>query len=230
MSLEKTKPGASRAAAAMSEGRRAQSGQPPASAPNSGGVSVDSTSGHAVSQDWEVCGGGQTEPCAQAGVPGEAQGAAAEVGVLHSSADLLALDADYRAELRAAAVREGTCHHARKRSEGNGDGPRGIRTPDKLRKLQLALYRKAKAMTTMDSGAGLGLCSRPEAMRRRCSESRIREIRPSGSMRGGVEAGTGNCDRFNPASAPPTLLGRGVSLCLCFEKNCVSRVTRFQFP
>src|SRR5438445_1467629 len=145
MSLEKTKPGASRAAAAMSEGRRAQSGQPPASAPNSGGVSVDSTSGHAVSQDWEVCGGGQTEPCAQAGVPGEAQGAAAEVGVLHSSADLLALDADYRAELRAAAVREGTCHHARKRSEGNGDGPRGIRTPDKLRKLQLALYRKAKA-------------------------------------------------------------------------------------
>ncbi|MBK7999424.1 MAG: hypothetical protein IPK15_12120 [Verrucomicrobia bacterium] len=29
--------------------------------------------------------------------------------------------------------------------EGRGDGPRGIQTPEKVRKLQIALYRKAKA-------------------------------------------------------------------------------------
>jgi len=43
------------------------------------------------------------------------------------------------------AQRGGTCQHASQRSEGVGDGPQGIITPAKLRKLQRALYRKAKA-------------------------------------------------------------------------------------
>jgi len=40
-----------------------------------------------------------------------------------------------------------TCSNARRRSEGGGDGPRGLATPetDKVRKLQITLYRKAKA-------------------------------------------------------------------------------------
>lgn len=59
--------------------------------------------------------------------------------------DLLALDAEYREQLRQSAGREGACSEACKRSEGRGDGPRGIETPAKVRKLQIALYRKAKA-------------------------------------------------------------------------------------
>lgn len=111
----------------------------------SGGVSVDSMSGSASREGWEVCGGEGTQRLAQAGKTGEAEAAAAEVGVLHSMADLLALDAEYREELRQAAGREGTYTGASRRSEGEGDGPRGIQTPGKLRKLQMALYRKAKA-------------------------------------------------------------------------------------
>lgn len=145
MSLEKSRPGDSPSPCRKGEGRRASSGQSPASVPNSGGVSVDSTSGHGASEGWEICGGGTTQPPAQAGATGETEGAAAEVGVLHSIVDLWALDAEFREALPQAAGREGTCHHAPRRSEGEGDGPRGITTPEKLRKLQIALYRKAKA-------------------------------------------------------------------------------------
>jgi RNA-directed DNA polymerase len=55
------------------------------------------------------------------------------------------LDADFREQLRQSAGREGTCSDATKRGKGQGDGPRGIQTPAKVRKLQIALYRKAKA-------------------------------------------------------------------------------------
>ncbi len=55
------------------------------------------------------------------------------------------MDAEYREQLRQSTRREGTCSDACKRSEGQGDGPRGIQTPAKVRKLQIALYRKAKA-------------------------------------------------------------------------------------
>lgn len=145
MSLETFRPGESRAAAASGEGRRAQETQSSAPVPNSGGVSVDSTSGHVISEGWEVCGGGETQPPVQTGVPGEADWAVAEVGSLRSSVDLWCLDAALRRDLRQSTQRQATCHHATKRSEGQGDGPRGIKTPEKVRKLQLALYRKAKA-------------------------------------------------------------------------------------
>lgn len=59
--------------------------------------------------------------------------------------DLLTLDAGFREQLRQSSRREGTCSDALKRSEGKGDGPQGIETPDKIRKLQITLYRKAKA-------------------------------------------------------------------------------------
>ena len=144
MSPDNASPGASRAAAVTSEGRRLPEKQPSAQGA-SGGVSVDSMPGSARSEGWEVCGRETTQPSAQAGVTGEAERAAAEVGVLHSIVDLLAMDAEYREQLRQSAGREGTCSDACKRREGQGDGPRGIQTPEKVRKLQIALYRKAKA-------------------------------------------------------------------------------------
>ena len=128
----------------MSEGRRLPERQPSTQGA-SGGVSVDSMSGCASSEGWEVCGREATQPCAPAGITGQAEAATTEVGVLHSIVDLLALDAEYREQLRKSAKREGTCSDAWKRSEGQGDGPRGIETPAKVRKLQIALYRKAKA-------------------------------------------------------------------------------------
>jgi len=144
MSPDNSSPGASRAAAVSSEGRRLAATQPLARQA-SGGVSVDSMSGRASGEGWEVCGSETTQPFAQAGVTGQAEAAAPEVGVLHSIVDLWALDAGYRAQLREDAKRGGTCSDAPRRSKGPGDGPKGIETPEKVRKLQIALYRKAKA-------------------------------------------------------------------------------------
>jgi len=72
-----------------------------------------------------------------------------EVGGVHSNddaswLDLWAMNPETRAYLKAAQ-RDATCPHARERSEGAGDGSKEITTPVKLRKLQRALYRKAKA-------------------------------------------------------------------------------------
>jgi RNA-directed DNA polymerase len=78
------------------------------------------------------------QPRAQAGGTREAGRVVGEVGVLHSSVDLW--------ESRThGEPREGTCPSAQKRSEGGGDGRRGLPTPNKVRKLQITLYRKAKA-------------------------------------------------------------------------------------
>jgi hypothetical protein len=90
-----------------------------------------------------------TQPPAQAGSPGEAAVVGLEVGGVHSNdelnwLDLWALSAQTRANLKSAG-RNAACSHARQRSEGAGDGSQEITTPQKLRKLQRALYRKAKA-------------------------------------------------------------------------------------
>ena len=144
MSLENNQPGASRAAKLTVKAEGVSVRQPSAQG-NSGGVSVDSMSGSMRGEGWEVCRRETTQPSVQAGKTGKAEAAAAEVGVLHSIVDLLGLDAGFRAQLRQAAEREGARLDAPKRSEGQGDGPRGIQTPEKVRKLQIALYRKAKA-------------------------------------------------------------------------------------
>ena len=83
--------------------------------------------------------GGQpkTQPAAQAGSPGEAVRVGLEVGGVHSN------DGRPRPSPRDAA-----CPHARRRSEELGDGSQEITTPAKLRQLQRALYRKAKADRT----------------------------------------------------------------------------------
>ncbi len=95
---------------------------------------------------------GNTHPInssAQAGSTGEAREVGAEVGGVRSREDLnwldlWALNPETRAYLETFR-RDAACSQVRTRSEGVGDGPQGIRTPEKLRKLQDALYRKAKA-------------------------------------------------------------------------------------
>ena len=91
----------------------------------------------------------KTQSDAQAGSPGEAAGVGLEVGGAHGNAemswlDLWALDPETRACLKSVR-RSAACMHAPQRSEGVGDGSQEITTPQKLRKLQRALYRKAKA-------------------------------------------------------------------------------------
>src|ERR1700683_2969729 len=41
--------------------------------------------------------------------------------------------------------RDVTCSAESKRREGRGDGPRGLTAPNKVRQLQITLYRKAKS-------------------------------------------------------------------------------------
>ncbi len=93
----------------------------------------------------------QTQSAAQAGPSGEAAGVGSAVGGVHSSQDwswfdLWGISPEYRA-WREAGRRDSARSQACQRSKGQGDGSASaeIRTPEKVRKLQRALYRKAKA-------------------------------------------------------------------------------------
>ncbi len=91
----------------------------------------------------------KAQPVAQAGSPGEATTVGREVGGVHNKddlswLDLWALNPETRAYLKSYR-RDAACSHAPQRSQGAGDGSKEITTPPKLRKLQRALYRKAKA-------------------------------------------------------------------------------------
>ena len=128
------------------EGSKESSGQQSWAAHRSGGVSVDGMSGSDDRVSQEICPGAakhRAQPGVQAGQTGEASRAGTEVGVSRSSVE--AWDSTTRAEPRG-----GTCVQAHQNSEGQGDGWESdewtrIRTPEKVRKLQRALYRKAKA-------------------------------------------------------------------------------------
>src|SRR5437016_211447 len=87
----------------------------------------------------------KVQPAAQAGSPGEAVGVGLEVGGVHSN------DGRRRLSPRGAA-----CPHARKRSEEVGAGSQEITTPQKLRQLQHALYRNAKAQAECSAVKRLG--------------------------------------------------------------------------
>jgi RNA-directed DNA polymerase len=94
-------------------------------------------------------GANPTQRSEQAGSPGKAEGVGLEVGGVHSSApeswtDLWTLKAETRSQLKDAS-RNAACSHTMQRSEGHGDGSQEIKTPNKVRKLQRTLYRKAKA-------------------------------------------------------------------------------------
>jgi group II intron reverse transcriptase/maturase len=131
----------------MGEGRREEAGQQSEPAQRFGGVSVDGTSASSVKVSWENCGDGnaKSRPSVQAGQTREAGGVAAEVGVPHSSMDLLALDAAFRQELQAGGRRGNTCSTRRGEAKDTGmAGATRLATPDKVRPLQITLYRKAK--------------------------------------------------------------------------------------
>lgn len=112
-----------------------------------GGVGAGSGVGKDTGVSREISGRGaaKPQPTVQAGHPGKAAGASGEVGVARSSVDP-------ERRKHSGEPRGGTWTHATKSSEGPGDGwTEGeslfdqIATPPKVRKLQLALYRKAKA-------------------------------------------------------------------------------------
>jgi group II intron reverse transcriptase/maturase len=146
MSLENDKSGDKPSRCLNGEGRRVQGRQPSAPAPNSGGVSVDSTPGSDARVNWEGCGDGKSQPSAQAGRTGKAGEVAAAVGDLHSSVDLWAMAEDFHQSLSEEAPREVACSTRASGSGGSGmAGANRIGTPEKVRSLQLALYRKAKA-------------------------------------------------------------------------------------
>jgi group II intron reverse transcriptase/maturase len=91
----------------------------------------------------------QTQAPGQVGPPDKPERIGVEVGGVHSSAaeswtDLWTLKAEVRRELKGAS-RNAACSHTEPRSEGQGDGSQEIETPEKIRKLQRTLYRKAKA-------------------------------------------------------------------------------------
>ncbi len=91
----------------------------------------------------------KAQPAAQAGSSGKTAEVGLEVGGVHSNdqeswLDLWALNPETRAYLDSVR-RDAACPQAQQRSKGAGDGSREITTPQKLRKLQRALYRKAKA-------------------------------------------------------------------------------------
>jgi RNA-directed DNA polymerase len=90
--------------------------------------------------------GDKAQSTAQAGWTSKAVGVAGEVGAPQRSPDLLALDAELRSALRQEGQRGGT--YSTRGGEAKDEGMAGqnrIITPNKVRELQIALYRKAKA-------------------------------------------------------------------------------------
>jgi len=147
MSLDKLRTGDKPSRSLTGEGRREETGQQPSSPQRSGGVSVDSTSGSSTKVSWEISGGGcKAQPNAQTGSASQAGGVAGEVGVPHSDAEAEALDAYFRGEHSAKAGRRDTCSMRGGEAKATGmAGATRIITPNKVRQLQITLYRKAKA-------------------------------------------------------------------------------------
>ena len=146
MSLEKLRTGDKPNRSLIGEGRREEAGQQSEPPQRSGGVSVDSTSVSSAKVSWENSGGGpQAQPSAQAGRTSQAGGVAGEVGVPRSSDQVAALDAYFSGKWPAKAPRGNTCSTRGGEAKDAGmAGATRIKTPDKVRQLQITLYRKAK--------------------------------------------------------------------------------------
>ncbi len=131
----------------IGEGRREEAGQQPVLPQRSGGVGVDGTSVSSAKVSWEISGDGcKTQPNAQAGQASQAGGVAGEVGVPHSDVEAEALDAYFSGKFSAKAGRGDTCSMRGGEAKATGmAGATRITTPDKVRQLQVTLYRKAKA-------------------------------------------------------------------------------------
>jgi len=118
--------------------------QPDSASVTSDGVDVDGMVGNDTGITREICAGEVEQKASTPAASlqaGEGEEARAEVGAAGSSVDLWA-SIPHEERSGSAYIQ------ATKRSEGSGDGraKARIKTPkDKLRKLQIALYRKAKA-------------------------------------------------------------------------------------
>ena len=139
MSPESSTTGDKPSPSSLDEGRREPSRQQPASVQRSGGVCVDSASGSPIKVSWENCGDGiKSGLKAQAGNARETEGVTVEVGVLHSSVDLHYFK-------KCGEPREDTCSmRGGEVKDAEMAETTRIVTPSKVRKLQIALYRKAK--------------------------------------------------------------------------------------
>jgi len=95
-------------------------------------------------ENGEICHDGE-KPTASASpaTPGKAGRVVAEVGGPGSSEEAV-LDLWWLGE-NMAEPSGATCSADARSSQGRGDGPRGLPTPNKVRELQVTLYRKAKA-------------------------------------------------------------------------------------
>lgn len=142
MSLDKLKTGEKKkpSRCLIGEGRREGTGQQSASPQRSGGVGVDGTTGSSARESWESSGDGpQARPPVQAGTTGEAGGVAGAVGVPHINIDLLYFKESGEPRGDTCSMRGGEAKDA------GMAGATRIITPDKVRELQITLYRKAKA-------------------------------------------------------------------------------------
>jgi RNA-directed DNA polymerase len=127
----------------------------------------------------------QTQSTAQAGRSGEAGDVGSAVGGVHSSGewgwlDLWGISPEYRA-WQQARRRDSACTQAEPRSEGQGDGSVKAEriTPEKVRKLQRTLYRKAKAEPKYRFWSLYG-----DIMRRDVLEHALRRVAANGGAPG----------------------------------------------
>jgi RNA-directed DNA polymerase len=169
------------------EGCKESSRQQSAAAHRSGGVSVDGMSGSDDRVSQEICPGAASnrrQPEVQAGKTGKAPRSGTEVGVSRSSVETR--DSTTREERRG-----GTCVQAKQSGKGLGDGWdqlltewAQILTPEKVRKLQRALYRKAKAEPKYRFWSLYGELSRIDIL-----ETALRKVARNGGCAGvdGVE-------------------------------------------
>lgn len=158
-----------------------------------GGVSVDGMSGSDAGVNQEIFTGvcESKQPPAQAGQTGKAERAGGEVGVSRSSEEPAE-------STTAREPRGGTCAQANQSDEGQGDGWEDllsewtrIVTPEKVRKLQRTLYRKAKAEPKYRFYSLYGELSRMDIL-----ETALRMVVRNGGCAGvdGVEIGQVNED------------------------------------
>jgi RNA-directed DNA polymerase len=124
----------------LGEGRGERVGQQPAPSQSSGGVRVGSTSASSAKESWENSGdGSKSQASAQAGSASKAGVVAGEVGVPHSSVDLHYFKRCREPRGDTYATRGGEAKDA------GMAGATRIITPNKVRQLQITLYRKAKS-------------------------------------------------------------------------------------
>ena len=161
------------------EGCQEQTGQPLQSVHRSGGVSGDGMQGREARVTQETYARGENASTSgTTSAKREAVSARVGVRVPHSSLE---------APESGVERRRGSCAEGSKTERERGNGPQGIAPPTVsetatgVRKLQRTLYRQAKSMGDRHNTRRMPA---HEANRRTASESRMREIRPSGSMRG----------------------------------------------